>query len=311
MASFQRRPGGWRAVIRRTGHPTTSKTFPTKYAAEQWARQIEREMDQGQFAKPDANVTPRTLFQAFIDNPPEGRRGLKWDTTRLKKLMRAPWTAKPVHEVTELDVKAWMQGQKISAPSLRRELVLMSGVFSVAVKKGAATVNPLAKIPLPRDSKWRNRRPTEAELTKLRGYFAGRKMLLLLELALETGMRLGELCGMTWANVHDHHVHIPMTKNGDPRNVPLSSRARELLALRGAGRVFSFSAVSAGVYWREACKELQIKNLHFHDLRHEAATQMAGRLTVLELAAVLGHRDLKSLQRYYNPTPQELSAKLG
>ena len=132
-----------------------------------------------------------------------------------------------------------------------------------------------------------------------------------MNLAIETGMRLSELCGMTWQHVYDHHIHIPLTKNGDPRDVPLSTAAKALLSERGAGRVFRISAGTAGVYWRDACKQLGIKNLHFHDLRHEAATRMASRLTVLELAAVLGHRDLKSLQRYYNPTPQELSAKLG
>lgn len=304
MPSIKLRCGNWRVLIRRKGH-YASDTFTTKHAAEVWARKTEREIDEGVYAKPDRSMTARKVFKDFMDNPPKDRRGLKWDQTRLKKLMKAGWTAKPLHEVTAADIETWIAGQKISGPSIRREINLMSGVF-----RRAKALNPMRGVSKPKDSKARNRRPSIAELGALRSHL-NKKMLLLMELAIETGMRLGELCDTLWPNIHEHYIHIPKTKNGDPRDVPLSSAAKALLTPRGAGRLFTFGAGSAGVYWRRATKELGIKNLHFHDLRHEAATRMASKLSVLELAAVLGHRDLKSLQRYYNPTPVELSAKLG
>lgn len=50
--------------------------------------------------------------------------------------------------------------------------------------------------------------------------------------------------------------------------------------------------------------------LRFHDLRHEAITRLAQRLDVLDLARMIGHRDLRSLQVYYNPTPAEIAGRL-
>jgi integrase len=54
-----------------------------------------------------------------------------------------------------------------------------------------------------------------------------------------------------------------------------------------------------------------IVGLHFHDSRHEAITRLAQRLDVLDLARMVGHRDLKMLQAYYNATAEEIAARLG
>ena len=66
-----------------------------------------------------------------------------------------------------------------------------------------------------------------------------------------------------------------------------------------------------GLRFRSACKALALPDLHFHDSRREAATRMGKKLSnVLELAAITGHRDLKSLQVYFDPDATELAAKL-
>ena len=53
-----------------------------------------------------------------------------------------------------------------------------------------------------------------------------------------------------------------------------------------------------------------IDNLHFHDTRHEAVTRLAKKLDVLDLARMIGHRNLKTLMVYYNATAEELAQKL-
>jgi len=135
-------------------------------------------------------------------------------------------------------------------------------------------------------------------------------------LALETAMRAGEMLGLTWADVHlqAQYVSLPKTKNGDQRDVPLSTRAVELLTLMvGVDKVSVFTITSASLdalfrKVRDACK---IDNLHFHDTRATALTNLSKRLDVLELARMVGHRDLKSLMIYYRPTATTLAAKLG
>lgn len=64
--------------------------------------------------------------------------------------------------------------------------------------------------------------------------------------------------------------------------------------------------------FKEALKRFKLDDLHFHDLRHTAITNMAKKLpNVIELAAVSGHKSLRMLQRYYHPDAVELAAKMG
>jgi integrase len=134
------------------------------------------------------------------------------------------------------------------------------------------------------------------------------------EFACETGLRLEELTEIEWGTVRvdERVVYVPPSKNGDERWALLTVRAVELLGElpRVADRVFPVNKGSIGTEFRDGCKVLGIKNLHFHDSRHEACTRLARFLSVMELAAVIGHRDLRSLLTYYNPTPAELASRL-
>ena len=134
---------------------------------------------------------------------------------------------------------------------------------------------------------------------------------------------------------HPHKRRIARlrtSKNGKPRDVPLSSRA--IAALRTlpraiAGPVIPASPNAVKLAWIRLrsrarrtylahCLEhdLQDKglflNLRFHDLRHEATSRIAERVpNVVELSAITGHLDLNMLRRYYHPNAERLAAKLG
>lgn len=132
-------------------------------------------------------------------------------------------------------------------------------------------------------------------------------------LALETAMRAGEICGIKWADVSPKSVELPRTKNGDRREVPLSARAREIIALlpNGAPTVFDLNNGSRDTFWRAARARAGIANLTFHDSRAEAIWRLSKKLDVMELARMIGHRDLASLMIYYNTTADELADRLG
>ena len=129
--------------------------------------------------------------------------------------------------------------------------------------------------------------------------------------ALETAMRAGEILGMTWPDVREKSATLPRTKNGDVREVPLSPRAREILAvLRAAphaATVFDIHAGTRDVLFRRAVKVCEIDNLRFHDSRAEAIWRLSKKLQVMDLARVIGHRDLKSLMIYYNASADSLA----
>lgn len=128
-------------------------------------------------------------------------------------------------------------------------------------------------------------------------------------------MRAGEVFGLEWkrVNLPKRFVRLAETKNGDWRDVPLSGRAVELLeAMRGVDRasVFTVDSQVASTLFRRARMRAKINGLTFHDSRHDAITRLAQKLNVLQLARMVGHRDIRSLQTYYNETAESMARLL-
>lgn len=134
--------------------------------------------------------------------------------------------------------------------------------------------------------------------------------------AIETAMRAGEICAMRRGDIDltARVVHLPTSKNGTARDVPLSSKAVEILrnvmSATSEDRVFAMSDATRDALFRKIKKEAAVEGLNFHDSRHEAITRLAKRLDVLDLARVVGHKQLNQLLTYYNPTAAELVSRL-
>ncbi|WP_245482218.1 MULTISPECIES: site-specific integrase [unclassified Mesorhizobium] len=136
----------------------------------------------------------------------------------------------------------------------------------------------------------------------------------MLELAVETGMRRGELLSLEWKHVDlDARTAIlPLTKNGNSRKVPLTTRAATVLSkipVRGE-TVFPISPGAFRQAWERLVKT-GLKNLLFHDLRHEAVSRFFEMgLSVPEVALISGHRDYRMLFRYTHIRPEDVARKL-
>ncbi len=134
--------------------------------------------------------------------------------------------------------------------------------------------------------------------------------------ALETAMRRGELLTLEWQDVHvaQGWVHLPDTKNGSPRDVPLSPKDQAILADLPhdlSGRVFPVHFEALKSAWRRLLGRSGVVGLRFHDLRHEATSRFFEKgLNVMEVATITGHRDLRMLQRYTHLRAEDLALKL-
>jgi len=143
-------------------------------------------------------------------------------------------------------------------------------------------------------------------------------LLPVIHLALETAMRLGELVSLRWEHVDltRRIAHLPDTKNGESRTVPLSTTAVNVLrALPRSlhGQVFPGLTTEAvkRAYIR-AVDRAGIEDLHFHDLHHEATMRLFERgLNIMEVATITGHKDLRMLRRYTHLKAEDLAKKLG
>lgn len=135
------------------------------------------------------------------------------------------------------------------------------------------------------------------------------RLYLLVLLALTTGARRGELLALRWRDVDTERkvAHIGRTKNGSPKALPLVPAVIEQLQQhRGAAGALVFPSrlspekpMCFEQRWREALEAARIKHFRWHDLRHSAASMLAmNGATLLEIADLLGHRQISMTHRY-------------
>jgi integrase len=135
--------------------------------------------------------------------------------------------------------------------------------------------------------------------------------------AIETAMRQGEIIGMTWGMVdlRRHVVHLPDTKNGLARDVPLSVAVLEVLGAlprRMDGKVWTYTQEGMRASWRRALKQAGITGLTFHDLRHEATSRLFEKgFNPMEVSTITGHKTLQMLKRYTHLRAEDLAKRMG
>jgi integrase len=220
--------------------------------------------------------------------------------------------------------------KEVSANTVRLELAFLSVVFEQCRKEwGLAVSNPVRQIRMPKPGKPRQRRLEAGEeeaLLKACRESGAHYLQTFVILALETGMRFGELAGVTWENINldKRTIYLPDTKNGSSRTVPLSTRALNAIQTQPRsidGRLFLAKSGSIRSAFLIALSKAQatqpesrlfLRELRFHDLRHEAVTRLFEKgLNPIEVGMVSGHKTLSMLQRYTHIRSQDLVSKLG
>src|SRR5437773_2422460 len=139
-------------------------------------------------------------------------------------------------------------------------------------------------------------------------------LLAIVTIALETGMRYGEIMGMEWDRVDLSRgvIRLELTKSGRRREVPMRQAVYDVLAaLPGPrqGRVWRLQNIRTA--FENAVAAARIDNLHFHDLRHSFASWFMMRGGQLQtLKEILGHADLKMTLRYAHLAPEHLRSEM-
>lgn len=326
MASIQKTAKGYRAQIKLAG-VRDSETFPTRREAVEWAARREGAI-RDQATKPLGDLhTLRQALRKYSDEVSPHRKGERWEQVRLAAFESylLPLDL-PISKVTAQHAAAFRdaRSKKIGPSSVLRELSLLASVFEAArLEWEWVDVNPCRGIRKPSKGKHRDRVISMSEVRAMlremgysrRGRVASTgQAVASCMLALRTGMRAGELCGLTWANVHDQHAHLPDTKSDRPRNVPLSTRALSILArMRGWDDelVLGLSSASLDALFRKYRKRAELDGFTFHDTRHTAATMISKKIDVLDLCKMFGWTDPKMAMVYYNPHASSIAARLG
>lgn len=316
MASITKRNGKYLVRVRLRGNVRT-KTFRTSAEAKAWAAQTEAEITSRALGITPKNQTVGDIIRRYRAEVTPTKRGSRSEDIRLARFLRDPICDIKTSEVMPHYFAEWRDRRlkEVQAPSVARELTTVSAVFNHALREWqTVTDNPISKINRPKHNPSRTCRPTADEIRRICHYLEydelqvpamkKQRVALAFLFAIETAMRAGEICGITWQHIDldRRTVHLPKTKNGNSRDVPLSRRAIALLQKLqplNLTPAFDLQPEPLSTIFRRTTRALEIDDLHFHDSRREALTRMAKKVNVMDLAKISGHRDIKILLNTY------------
>lgn len=317
--------GTWRIQIEIAG-VRESKTLPTRREVVAWAISRENEIRQGT----GSTKTVADALKKYSEEVSEHHRG--WAKEQIRLAAFPKQEKFPAHrrlcDLRPSDVAEWRDARlKVNARgSVLRDLGLLSAVMEAARREWQwIAVNPVRDVRKPAEPDHRDRLITGPEVRRMLrqlGYGRGpvrsvsQAVAMAFLLALSTGMRAGEISGLTWANVSSSFVTLPMTKNGTLRNVPLSPVGRRLIErMHGWDDivVFGLSSQTLDALFRKARGRAGLSGFTFHDSRHVAATRIgkSGRWSLPEMCIAFGWKNPKMAMTYINISASDLAKKLA
>ncbi|MGC6245381.1 tyrosine-type recombinase/integrase [Pasteurella multocida] len=288
MATIRKRGNSYRAEISKNG-VRKSATFKTKSEANAWAVDEERKLaDLAKGIAPD--IIFRDVIERYQNEVSITKKGARNEIIRLNRFLRYDISNLYIRDLRKEDFEEWIRIRltEVSDASVRRELVTISSVLTTAINKwGYISRHPMTGIEKPKNSAERKERYSEQDIKTIleTARYCEDKLPITLKqrvaiamlFAIETAMRAGEIASIKWDNVflEKRIVHLPTTKNGHSRDVPLSQRAVALILkmkeVENGDLVFQTTPESLSTTFRVLKKECGLEHLHFHDTRRESA----------------------------------------
>lgn len=323
MATITRRGESWRVQVRRRGAKPLYKTFSKKSLAEKWAREMETAVEAGKFSAEDPDFG--VLIQRYLD-----------EIVPLKPLQRT-------HEATMRNLKRRVSGTRVSqitpqwmlelaqtwdcAPSTRAQYF----IFLAMVLRTADTFwetrpdwetwkrgrHMLMEYGLLGRSNQRSRRVTDLDVENILDHMrSSLPMEELITFAIDSCMRLGEVVRVVWEDLDVQKKTLtirdrkhPRLKQGNHQTIPLLGRSFDVIVAQTRQRkeIFPYNPSSVSAAFHRAVVQAGIKDMRWHDLRHEGVCRLFEQgYEIQEVALVSGHNDWNMLRRYTHLKPESL-----
>ena len=321
MGSIRKRGQKWHAQIRIKGWQPLSQTFATKQLAKAWVKQTED----------NVRKTALTTFQPLAMSLKEAcaryaatistqHKGFQSEQYRLKHFGNSCLGSTNLHDLNRGQMQAYFdqRGQYVSQSTLRREMLLLKRVLTIAMTEWHAniTIHPMRQIRIPTDNSHRVRRVLTDEWKRILETARTLRNPLIadvIEFARETGMRRSEILALEaqHIDVEEQVVFLPDSKNGSQRSVALSQRATNIVIKHSnTGLLFPISASAVQQAWQRIIRKTGITNLRFHDLRHEAISRFFEMgMTIAEVQSLSGHKDVRQLFNYTHMQASSIASK--
>jgi len=321
----------WQVDYYEPGGRRVQKRYPRRALAEAALAKAVAAISEGRYGDlaPLPRITLAELAEDYL-RAHKAQRSFHSFKADIIRVIVAAFGDRALHEINYRDLEIW-RNERLATPTVRkrarsparvnREMAVLRHMINKAIEWGLLRASPFkAGRPLTlKEPAGNHRFLTGAEEARLIAECPGH-LRPVVELALETGLRAGELFGLRWDHIRHGFAYIPagMAKSGKGRPVPLSRRAEEILmTLRARYQltspyVFGKRINNVRKSFAGALRRAGIEGFRFHDLRHTYASKLVRRGVPLRVVqAILGHADIKMTLRYSHLSPGDLKSAVA
>jgi integrase len=326
MAYIKQRPNGTYQAQVQHMDKRISKVFKTKGEAKFWAAKALLDLKTATQDGIDFSQTFEGVSRRYIKEVSSKKKGFRWEEIRLKAIAEhEQFKGVKFAKIDESVMSKWRDQRlsEVMASTVNRELNLLSGVFTKAIREWKIIKeNPCKLIDKPRNPPSREKLISDAEIEaflaaipynpKKPANTLSERVAVAFLFAIETAMRCGELCSLTAESIDGNVARLMITKNGDRRDVPLSKEAIRLLGLlpKADGHLFGLKSSQVDTTFRAIKSGIKGADYTFHDTRHLAITRLSRKVDAMSLARLAGHKNLSMTLKYFNPDVKDLAKLL-
>ena len=320
MSSVRKRGKTWTAQVRITGWRSFTKTFNKKSDAIVWSKILEDQLKS--VPLPDNNIDNlklKDLLKRYSKEISPKLKGFEREVYKIN-LINHSWLGEiPVINLNKHHISQYRDDRlkEVKSGTVRSDLMLIKRVIKTSISQWGYGLpnNPMDSVVMPSPHKPRSRRVSEEELELLLQYAKSNRNIyiaLIIEFAIETGMRRSEILKLKWENIDNGIAFLYETKNGEDRHIPLTRHAQRILnkVIKVSDYVFPITADCLKSAWNRIKTKSGVKDLRFHDLRHESVSRFFEMgLSIPEVALISGHKDVRQLFRYTHLKPEYLKER--
>jgi integrase len=301
-------PGTWyyAFMIHGTRYRDSVPEARTRSQAERAEVAAKEDVYQDRYGLRKSPIFAEFVERVYLPWAQANKRGYQRNDAVYAKCLMAFFGQYRLAEITPLLIEKYKKERRESRTihgttrkpaTVNRELACLSKIFSTAFNNGEVQSNPCGKVRRLRENNKRSRYLLEEEEERLMIALADAPEYLasLVVLALQTGMRKGEMLKLEWRDVDFNRCTIKIRDAKNPtgesdREIPMSNKARDVLASIRTIDTYVFHITDFKKSWASALRRASITNFRFHDLRHTAATRWgaAGALPH-EISDLLGN----------------------
>ncbi|MHA2217642.1 MAG: tyrosine-type recombinase/integrase [Candidatus Hodarchaeales archaeon] len=263
----------------------------------------------------------REFVELFIENYSKvNKRSWKDDYYRLRKCISF-FGDICLHEVTPFEIekfKAEKLKERITKSTVNRYLAILKKMFNTAITWGYIKNNPVRQIKFFSEKDNLKERILYKDEEERLFKSSSKHLRPILVVALNTGMRRGEILNLKWENIdfQAKEIRIENTKSGRPRTIDINSHLlSELMKLKSEAKdsLYVFLNPKTGKPYKKlqtsfngARRRAGIENFRFHDLRHTFASRLVERgVDLIRIKELLGHSSVKVTERYTHSNREE------